>query len=185
MSECQDIFLVGFSGSGKTVSGRKLADALNAAFYDTDSLIAKRARMNIAGIFERMGESGFRELEEEIILELVADGSGERRVIALGGGALHGRKVRSAIKGNGITIYLSCSRKVLYRRLRDLTDRPVLMSNQRKTKAPARQLRNKINRLLNMRIDNYREAHIRVATTNRTPDEVVQEIRRKLGMTRG
>ena len=57
------IFLCGMMGSGKSTVGRELADQLEVPFSDLDEMIVQKAGMSIPEIFEKQGESGFRELE--------------------------------------------------------------------------------------------------------------------------
>ncbi|HEX3713329.1 MAG TPA: shikimate kinase [Trebonia sp.] len=78
------IVLVGFMGAGKTTVGRLLAAKLGLPFTDSDLVIEKRAGKPIRQIFADEGEPAFRQLEHEVIADLVgAQGS----VLALGGGA--------------------------------------------------------------------------------------------------
>ena len=62
----QSIMLIGLMGSGKTVLGRMLADAMGRQFVDTDKLI-EESGLRITDIFELYGEAKFRELERRII----------------------------------------------------------------------------------------------------------------------
>ena len=63
MSELRNIFLIGPMGSGKTAVGRALARQLHLDFYDSDVEIERRTGVDIPYIFEKEGESGFRERE--------------------------------------------------------------------------------------------------------------------------
>ena len=58
-------------GSGKSTVGRLVAQDLEFQFVDTDSLIEEKAGISIAEIFATEGEEAFRQLEGEMILELV------------------------------------------------------------------------------------------------------------------
>jgi shikimate kinase len=83
--EKSNIVLVGPMGSGKSAVGRHLARTLRREFVDSDAEIEQRTGVDIAYIFEKEGESGFRQREREIIAELSAR---ENSVIATGGGAV-------------------------------------------------------------------------------------------------
>ena len=79
-----NIVLCGFMGCGKTTVGRNLARKAGRKFIDMDLYIEEKAGMKISEIFEKFGESRFRDMEHEACLEL-ADTEG--LVIASGGGA--------------------------------------------------------------------------------------------------
>jgi shikimate kinase len=57
------IFLVGFMGAGKSVSGALLARRLGWDFIDLDRLVIDREQRSIAEMFALDGEVGFRQAE--------------------------------------------------------------------------------------------------------------------------
>ena len=61
MSPSQNLFLIGPMGSGKSAVGRSLAAELHRHFYDSDDEIESRTGVDVAFIFEKEGESGFRQ----------------------------------------------------------------------------------------------------------------------------
>jgi shikimate kinase len=63
----RSIFLVGPMGAGKTAVGRQLARRLNLRFADSDAEIVARTGVDIAYVFEREGEEGFRIRERDVI----------------------------------------------------------------------------------------------------------------------
>ncbi len=79
-------------GVGKTTIGKRLAKELKMPFVDTDALITK-VHGDIAEIFERVGESGFREIEEDVVMSQLAS----RSVVATGGGAVLSSRTREAM----------------------------------------------------------------------------------------
>ena len=81
----ENIVLIGMPTSGKTSLGIILAETLNLKFYDVDQEIEKRAEMEIATIFAKYGETYFRQLEKEVILDLSKLHS---VIIATGGGSV-------------------------------------------------------------------------------------------------
>ena len=96
------IFLVGLSGAGKTTSGRLLAQELGWAFADSDDVIEERSGRTVEDIFAEDGEAAFRALEAEALDQL---SSGERLVIATGGGAPTHRPSRAALS-KGLIVWL-------------------------------------------------------------------------------
>jgi shikimate kinase len=109
------VVLLGYRGSGKTSVGAKLADRMWLKFVDTDDLIVKAVGMTIREIFEKDGESRFRDLESDAIREAL---SGDEKVIALGGGAVLREPNRVILKNDAHRrIYLRCEPQVLHERI--------------------------------------------------------------------
>src|ERR1700733_13963353 len=97
------VVLIGLMGAGKTTIGRRLASALSLNFIDSDHEIIEAAGCSIADIFEIYGEAIFRDLEQRVLLRLIAS---EPRVIATGGGAFINPVIRAAIKEKAVSIWL-------------------------------------------------------------------------------
>ena len=77
------VFLVCPMGSGMTADGRHLARMLRFTFHDSDADIEAKTGVDIAFIFEKEGEPGFRMREKESIERLTRM---ESIVLATGGG---------------------------------------------------------------------------------------------------
>ncbi len=110
-------------GGGKSTVGRQLARRLRVDFADTDALIERRIGTSIRQFFEQQGEQAFRDIEEAVIADAVAHGSG---VIATGGGAVLRKNNRAALHDHCTVIYLRSSPEELFRRLRHDMHRPLL-----------------------------------------------------------
>jgi shikimate kinase len=80
------IALTGFMGSGKTSTGRALAELLGWEFIDLDEEIERRHQVSIRELFRERGEAAFRKIEHEVLLLCLTRCSGPM-VLALGGGA--------------------------------------------------------------------------------------------------
>jgi len=78
------IVLVGFMGAGKTTVGHLLSERLGLPFVDSDLVIEQRTGRAIRQIFAEDGEPAFREIEHQVVAELI---DGPEAVLALGGGA--------------------------------------------------------------------------------------------------
>jgi shikimate kinase/3-dehydroquinate synthase len=74
-----------------------LAEALGGTPLDSDRLLEKRFGHPVAREFELLGEQAFREAEEQLVCELLAQ-AGAGTVIALGGGSILSERVRDALE---------------------------------------------------------------------------------------
>ena len=120
------IYLAGFMGSGKSTVGRLLADELAWPFVDLDEEIERREGTAISEIFADKGESGFRKAEHEALLEQAAlVRTGNRRVVALGGGTFAFARNREALREAGLTLWLDAGSNVLWGRVCGATHRPL------------------------------------------------------------
>jgi shikimate kinase/3-dehydroquinate synthase len=115
-----DVVLVGLSGSGKSVIGRRLAAGHGATFVDLDEAIEARAGRSIPEIFAADGETVFRALEREVIAALGPPGGADRieRVIATGGGAVVDPRNRWILYRRRLPVWIDGPVEVLAARLR-------------------------------------------------------------------
>ncbi|MDD4503618.1 MAG: iron-containing alcohol dehydrogenase, partial [Clostridiaceae bacterium] len=118
-----NVFLIGFMGTGKSTVGRILAKMLGYKFFDSDGEIEKKAGMTIKDIFSQLGEKCFRELESKVIADL-ANYSG--CVIATGGGVVLSRKNMEILRSNGTIISLKAKPEVILKRIYKTDIRPLL-----------------------------------------------------------
>ncbi|MDE3020542.1 MAG: shikimate kinase [Pseudomonadota bacterium] len=125
MKNCNNLFLIGLMGAGKTTIGRQLARTRNLTFLDSDQEIEHRTGVTIPLIFELEGEEGFRNREIEVIEELTR---GDNKVIATGGGTVLNEKNRKILATRGIIIYLRASAEELWERTRYDKHRPLLLT---------------------------------------------------------
>jgi shikimate kinase len=119
----RNIFLIGPMGSGKTAVGRHLARLFCFAFHDSDADIEAKTGVDIAFIFEKEGEAGFRIREKESIDRLTRL---ESIVLATGGGAVIESDNRRALAERGVVVYLSTSIDQQIERTRHARHRPLL-----------------------------------------------------------
>jgi shikimate kinase len=164
------VFLIGFSGSGKSTVGRMLAQKLGYLFIDTDESVTRKERMSIPEIFVEKGEAYFRMQETAAIRHAIA--KGRQSIIALGGGAFTRKDNLRLIQPAGTVVYLSCSAREIHRRLRTTSDRPLLAKEGPRLE--------KITSLLATRKRAYAKADMTISTTRHNPSEVVKSIMGKL-----
>jgi shikimate kinase len=173
------IFLIGFSGSGKTSIGERLAWRLSVNYVDTDDLIEEKTGLPVPEFIESKGLDVFRKRESAVIKALCSDGP--PAVVSLGGGAFESPDNRRLLLRSGVVVYLRCAEPELYRRLKDLNDRPLLhtIPNPGETRSGA--LKQRIHDLLAKRKPDYERAHITVSTTRGTLQDRVSAIVTALG----
>ena len=117
--------LLGFMGSGKTTIARKL----DSDFVDMDALLEDRLGMPIARFFEEKGEAAFRQLESEILADLLKTD----QVVSTGGGVVISPRNRVLLKQNPDNIYLKADFETLYQRISSDEDnqRPLFLKNSK------------------------------------------------------
>lgn len=118
------IYLTGFMTSGKSTIGPILANALGFEFVDLDTMIAEQEGKSIREIFQEDGEAYFRKKEQATVRAL---STRERIVIALGGGTLDDPETLATVASTGILVYLKIPVEEIVRRLRNKTDRPMVL----------------------------------------------------------
>src|ERR1700733_1339753 len=118
-----NIFLIGPMGSGKHAEGRRLAGRRPSTFHDSDADIEARTGVDIAFIFEKEGEPGFRVREKESIERLTRLRS---IVLATGGGAVIDADNRRVLAERGVVVYLATSVDQQIERTRHSRHRPLL-----------------------------------------------------------
>src|SRR6476620_11656188 len=123
------VVLVGLMGVGKSTVGRRLARRLGLSFVDSDAEIEGAAGFPAAEVFERYGESDFRDGERRLVARLV---EGEVRVIATGGGAFVDPRTRKLLNERAITVWLDAPVEILAERTARRNTRPLLRNNDPK-----------------------------------------------------
>ena len=117
--------LLGFMGAGKSTIARNLA----SDFVDMDTLLEERLGMSIARFFEEKGEVAFRQVEEEVLADLLKTD----QVVSTGGGVVISQKNRDLLKQNPENIYLKADFEILYQRISADKDnqRPLFLKNSK------------------------------------------------------
>lgn len=114
-----NLFLIGYRCTGKTSVGEVLAHQLGWRFVDTDQKVVETAGVSIAQMVEAHGWPFFRELEGQALVSL---STGDRQVVATGGGIILDERNISTMKQSGRIVWLTASeRTILNRMLGDST----------------------------------------------------------------
>ena len=154
--------LLGFMGSGKTTIARQL----DSDFVDMDALLEGRLGMPIARFFEEKGEAAFRQLEEEVLADLLK----KDKVISTGGGIVISPRNRALLKQNPDNIYLKADFETLYQRISADEDnqRPLFLKNSKEDLAV----------IFNERQAWYEEVASQIVdVSSLNPDEIIEELR--------
>lgn len=118
-----NIVLCGFMGCGKSTVGKNIARKTGKQFLDMDSYIEKKAGMTVSEIFDKYGESGFRDMEHEACKEL---SKMKDLIIASGGGAFTFERNVEVFKGKDTIVLLDVPLNIIKYRLRNDKTRPLL-----------------------------------------------------------
>ena len=118
------VVLVGMMGVGKSSLARRLGRSLHRPVFDTDTEIVSRTGRTIPEIFTTDGEPSFREMEVEVLADLLA--RPEPSVIAAAGGVVLRSENRAALRHAGTVVWLRAPVDVLLTRVANGSHRPAL-----------------------------------------------------------
>ncbi len=163
----KNIVLIGFMGCGKSTVGRELQQRLGYPLVDMDSLIEQRVGKTIATLFAELGESGFRDLETQLLEELYAP-EAPRRIISTGGGVIVRPQNRALLRQLGYVVWLQAPVGTILDRTSRNRDRPLLHTDDPRARIEA---------LLTERTPWYREAaHLALDTRGLDSGEIATGI---------
>lgn len=159
-----NVYLVGFMGTGKTVVGFELSRRLNRAFFDLDELIEKKEQRKISDIFAKDGEPYFRSVEKDVLYEVSLLNN---IIVSCGGGIVLVEDNVKAMKATGVIICLAAEPEAILKRTERTAHRPLL-----NTENP-RQI---IEELLKKRLPFYAKADYTIETSALGISDVVNKI---------
>lgn len=156
------ITLVGFMGTGKSATGRVLAERLGRTLLDMDTEIERREGRTIPNIFRDSGEPHFRALERALVRELAGRSD---VVISAGGGIVLNPDNMADLEAAGLVVCLEASPECILERVRHETHRPLLQGADRLERIRA---------LLDTRRPMYERVRFRIHTDGQTPEQTAE-----------
>lgn len=154
-------------GCGKSTVGYRLSYRMKQSLIDTDKLIEQKAGCTISEIFADKGETAFRELERETVIELIEKKT-SNQIIATGGGLPVQPGNGELLKKLGKVVWLKIDSETVYQRLKGDTTRPLLQGENPKQKIEA---------MLEQRNPHYEAcADVIVTVDGKNFDEILDEI---------
>ncbi|MFH1441063.1 MAG: shikimate kinase [Candidatus Omnitrophota bacterium] len=159
-----NIYLVGFMGTGKSSVGRLLSKRTGRKFVDLDDLIEIKENKKISDIFVKNLEGYFRKIEKQTLIEISEK---QEVIVACGGGIVIDPENIKVMKKTGKIICLMAKPEVILKRTERYSHRPLL-----KVDDPKKQ----IELLLEKRAPFYAMADITIDTSELKMQEVVEEV---------
>jgi shikimate kinase len=154
------IYLVGFMGAGKSTIARALGRVMGWQVEDLDERIEARERRTIAGIFAQQGEPYFRQLERQMLTELLPE---RHIIVATGGGTFAEADNRAVMLADGTVAWLDIPLARVIERVPADGRRPLAAD------------RTQLEQLFARRQLAYAHAHLRVDAAGPVP-EVVERV---------
>ena len=163
------IALIGLMGVGKSTLGAKLADTLGYYFVDSDQEIEDREKKTVSEIFAKNGEKYFREVEKNLIEEIVS--RDENIVLSLGGGAYMNDETRKILREKSTVIWISTSINTILHRIGHKNNRP-LLNNPDKRKV--------LEDLAKKRYPIYEQCDLKFSTSDENHETIISKISKYL-----
>lgn len=168
MRQADNIALIGFRTTGKSLTGKILADQTGKTFVDMDEMLVHRLGQNIDAFVRSHGWDSFRKAESELLLDLSRHAG---LVVATGGGIVLGKSNRDILRRSFFVVWLRASEETILSRLasdpKTVSQRPPL------TQLPPAE---EVARLLRERTPLYTEAAELSLETDSDPPEAISSI---------
>lgn len=160
------IALVGLRGAGKTTLGQRAAEALGVPFVELDGEVERASGMELSEIFASHGQAMFRRLERQCLEAVIQ--RFDRVVIATGGSLVTEPGTYDLLLSSCFVVWLSArpdehmSRVLAQGDLRPMAEGPQAMDD--------------LKAILESRTALYAKADAKVATSDRSEAEVLEQL---------
>lgn len=164
------VALVGLRGAGKSTVGALLARRLKLPFVEMDDRITEASGLSLDQLFDLHGERYYRRLEQEIIRQILV--RGEPAILAAAGGVVNEPSSWRMLLEETTVVWLRARPEEHWNRVvaqgdrRPMADNPGAMEELRA--------------LLAAREPIYAAAPISIDTSDRTPEDLAEELGRRL-----
>ena len=159
------LYLVGFMGAGKSTVAGALGRRIGWRTEDIDARIEARERRSVAAIFAKEGEPYFRQVERQVLHDLLPD---RNVIVAAGGGTFAEPENRAAMLADGAVAWLDIPLDQAVRRAPADGRRPLAADLET------------FEQLYQRRRLSYQQAHVRI-DASRPVDEVVERLMEWIG----
>ena len=119
----ENIYLVGFMGTGKSTVAKELSKLLPLNIVEMDACLETLAGMPISKIFEEQGEEAFRKMETMFLQAISQE---KNQIISCGGGVVLKDENIDIMKKTGTVVLLKARPDTIYLRVYEDENRPLL-----------------------------------------------------------
>jgi shikimate kinase len=177
MEIIKPLYLIGYRCTGKSTTGKLLANLLGCPFFDTDRIIEEKFKTTIAKMVKQRGWEYFRQKERQVLLDTRQPSN---TVVATGGGIVLDPENRRFIQTHGICAWLFADSATIVKRL--LAD---IKSHESRPRFSSDSLSLETQKILALRTPLYREiGQIQINTSCHSPKEAAAIIKRRVSHVR-
>jgi len=99
----QNIYLIGFIGSGTNKHAARIAEKWDLKHIDTDAFLEEKEGMKVQEIFRKKGEDYFRKIEEDLLRDIASQ---KDLIVSFGIGTPCVGNNMEIMRGSGLIVYL-------------------------------------------------------------------------------
>ena len=168
----ENIYLIGFMGTGKSTVAKELSQVLPLRIVEMDEAISTLAAMSIPEIFEKRGEEAFREMETQFLNAISKENN---QIISCGGGVVLKDENIDCMKNTGVVILLEARPETILARVEADKNRPLLAEKKSIEQ---------IELMMEKRKTRYERAYeIKISVDEKSPKEIANEIVKSLALS--